>query len=299
MTTNYSKPAQAAAKPASNHVHYTTAKSILSKTSGFLAEAGFTHSLTPARNCLFGCTYCYVPTMRLQGGLKPDDWHHWGKFTTFKRNAATLLARQVRSEQIIYCSPLVDPYQPSEMSERSMRSILQVLIEKPPRVFVLQTRGPLILRDRDLLLALTQRTIVRISFSITTNRDAVRQRYEPFCASITKRLHTVRSLVAAGLDVYATLAPLLPCDPEDLAKEILQVTTGDIIGDPLHVRAVKKYGATTADAGWQVSHQHGYSDWHDPTRQSEIVKRIGQVVEAAGRQFYIGTRGFGCLAITS
>ena len=54
------------------------ARSILSPVSGFLAEAGFTHSLTPARNCTFGCSYCYVPTMRVQAGLRADDWNHWG-----------------------------------------------------------------------------------------------------------------------------------------------------------------------------------------------------------------------------
>ena len=94
----------------------TEAKSILSATTGFIAEAGFTHSLTPARNCTFGCTYCYVPTMGIYGGLKPDDWRHWGHFTTFKTNAPELLRRQLRADQVIYCSPLVDPYQPAEES---------------------------------------------------------------------------------------------------------------------------------------------------------------------------------------
>ena len=90
------------------------ASSILSPTTGFIAEAGFTHSLTPARNCTFACTYCYVPTMRIYGGLKPEDWRHWGQFTTFKTNAPELLRRQLRRAQVIYCSPLVDPYQPAE-----------------------------------------------------------------------------------------------------------------------------------------------------------------------------------------
>jgi DNA repair photolyase len=54
-------------------IRSTLAKSILTKTSGFIAEAGFTHSLSPARNCTFGCTYCYVPTMGVYGGLKPED----------------------------------------------------------------------------------------------------------------------------------------------------------------------------------------------------------------------------------
>ena len=50
----------------------TEAKTLLTPVSGFLREAGFTHSLTPARNCTYGCTYCYVPTMRVQAGLKTD-----------------------------------------------------------------------------------------------------------------------------------------------------------------------------------------------------------------------------------
>ena len=95
--------------PAKSIRHYE-AKSILSKTSGFIAQAGFTHSLSPARNCTFGCIYCYVPTMRMKGGLRPEDWQRWGQFTTFKTNAGPLLARSLRPNQVIYCSPLVDPY---------------------------------------------------------------------------------------------------------------------------------------------------------------------------------------------
>ena len=75
---------------------FTDASTILSRTSGFIAQAGFTHSLTPARNCTLGCSYCYVPTMRIQGGLRPEDWQRWGKFTTFKQNAAALLINELR-----------------------------------------------------------------------------------------------------------------------------------------------------------------------------------------------------------
>src|SRR5882762_11202439 len=78
------------------------ARSILTATCGFIAEAGFTHSLSPARNCTFGCTYCYVPTMRIFGGLKPADWQHWGSSTTFKTNAPELLGKSLRADQIIY-----------------------------------------------------------------------------------------------------------------------------------------------------------------------------------------------------
>ena len=153
-------------------------------TSGFIAEAGFTHSLTPARNCTFGCTYCYVPTLGIYGGLKPEDWRRWGQFTTFKTNAAELLRRELRPRQIIYCSPLVDPYQPAEAEQQMMPRILDALIDSPPRVFVLQTRGPLILRDLDRLRRLAARTTVRVSFSITTNREEILRLYEPHCRGV-------------------------------------------------------------------------------------------------------------------
>src|ERR1700738_2966385 len=120
----------------------TESRSILSPTTGFIREAGFTHSLTPARNCTFGCLYCYVPTMRIYGELQPNDWTHWGQFTTFKQNAPELLRRSLRSDQSIYCSPLVDPYQPAEATTALMPRILDELIARPPRVFTFQTRGP-------------------------------------------------------------------------------------------------------------------------------------------------------------
>src|SRR5208282_1213751 len=240
------------------------ARTILSKTSGFIAEAGFTHSLTPARNCTFGCTYCYVPTMRVQGGLHPEDWRRWGQFTTVKSNAAELLRRELREGQRIYCSPLVDPYQPAEVEARLMPRILDSLIEAPPRVFALQTRGPLVLRDIAQLRELAKLTTLRVSFSITTNREDVRKLYEPLCAPIQERLTTIRTLRDAGIETYATLAPLLPCDPEELARVAIEASGRDLIGDPLHVRAVKPRGATTREAAARVSEARGYEAWHEP-----------------------------------
>ena len=52
--------------------------------------------------------------MRVQAGLRQEDWQHWGERTTFKRNAAELLHQALRPDQVIYCSPLTDPYQPAE-----------------------------------------------------------------------------------------------------------------------------------------------------------------------------------------
>ena len=270
--------------------------SILSPTTGFIAQAGFTHSLTPARNCTFGCSYCYVPTMRTYGGLKPGDWQHWGEYTTFKTNAPELLRKQLAAGQRIYCSPLVDPYQPAEASERMMPRLLDAVLENPPRVFVLQTRAPLILRDLDRLCALSRRTTLRVSFSITTDREEIRQLYEPHCAPIEERLQTIRALRAAGISTFATLAPILPCDPEQLAGLAVEASRENIIGDPLHVRAVKPRGATTREAAVAISERREFSAWLDADFQSEVTKRIAAAVNRAGRRFATGPEGFGWLA---
>jgi DNA repair photolyase len=273
-----------------------TARSILSATSGFIAEAGFTHSLTPARNCTFGCTYCYVPTLGIYGGLKPEDWQHWGQFTTFKTNSAELLRRELRRSQRIYCSPLVDPYQPAEAEEQMMPRILDALSAIPPHVFVIQTRGPLILRDLDRLRELARRTTLRVSFSIPTNRDDVRRLYEPLCAPIEERMRVIRALREAGIETYATLAPLLPCDPEELGRIAIEASGRDLIGDPLHIRATKRHGATTREAAWRISEVHHSTEWLDAEFQATLVKRIDRMARNLGKTFETGPRGFARLA---
>ena len=270
--------------------------SILSPTTGFIARAGFTHSLTPARNCTFGCSYCYVPTMRIYGGLKPEDWRRWGQFTTIKTNAPDLLRKQLHGNEKIYCSPVVDPYQPVEEQIQMMPRLLDAMLERPPRVFVIQTRGPLIVRDLARLQRLAERTKLRVSFSITTNREDIRKLYEPRCASADSRLAAMRQLRAAGIATFATLAPILPCDPDELAALALEATDRDIIGDPLHVRSVKPHGATTREAALAISERKEFTAWLDPAFQAEVTARIHAAVKRAGRNFATGTEGFRWLA---
>jgi DNA repair photolyase len=272
------------------------AKSILSPTSGFIAAAGFTHSLTPARNCTFACTYCYVPTMRVHGGLKRDDWERWGQFTTAKTNAPELLSRELRSDQIVYCSPLVDPYQPAEAELQLMPRILDTLSAIPPKIFVIQTRGPLILRDLEKLKDLSARCRLRVSFSLTTDREDVRRLFEPHCVTFEERLQVIAQLNAGGIETYSTLAPLLPCNLETLAERAMEAAGRDLIGDPLHVRRVKAHGATTRDAAYKIAELHGFMSWFEPEFQNEATARIRAIAERAGRRFATGVEGFSWLA---
>jgi DNA repair photolyase len=235
--------------------------------------------------------------MGVYGGLKPEDWTHWGQWTTLKVNAAERTLREMRPDRIVYCSPLVDPYQPAESVKPLMPDILRAVIAAPPRVFVIQTRGPLILRDLELLCRAAEVTILRISFSITTNRDEVRRRYEPHCESNQERLRVIRKLRASGLEVYATLAPLLPCDPEQLAVLALAAAERDLIGDPLHDRRSKPHGATTRASACLIAEHHGETEWFEPEFQESIVARIRAAAQTHGRQFVVGPKGFSKLTV--
>lgn len=274
------------------------ARTILSPVSGFLKEAGFTHSLTPSRNCTFGCSYCYVPTMRVQAGLRPDDWKHWGQWSTFKKNAGELFARELRGTEIIYCSPLTDPYQPAEETAGLMRSILTAIVvaPRPPEVFVIQTRGPLILRDLELLQKAAMRTRLRVSFSVTTDREDVRRIFEPHCAPIPDRWQTIRALRQAGIPVTATLAPILPCNPGDLLEQAMVETSGPVVADPFHVRVTKRSGATTREPAQEICRRFGWNEWLDPAFHSQLLTAMQEQAARSDREFAWGPRGFGLLA---
>lgn len=234
--------------------------------------------------------------MRVQAGLRAEDWSHWGQRTTFKTNAAELLRRSLRPHQAIYCSPLTDPYQPAEADRRLMPGVLEAVAAHPPAVFVIQTRGPLIFRDIDLLRAAAARTRLRVSFSITTDRDDVRRIFEPHCAPIEERWKTIAALRVAGIEVFVTLAPILPCNPEAFIEGAIKLSAGPVIADPLHVRSVKKSGATTRDAGIAICRRYGWTEWLDPAFQQSVLDRMRAVAEASGRQFGHGPKGFGLLA---
>jgi DNA repair photolyase len=276
-------------------IQESNARRILSPVSGYLAEAGFTHSLTPARNCTYGCSYCYVPTMRVQAGLKPDDWRHWGEFTTYKSNAPALLAKELRNDQVIYCSPLTDPYQPAEMTAEMMPHLLEQVYIHPPRTFVIQTRSPNILRDTHLLQAVAEHTDLRISFSITTDDDRIRKIFEPRCDSIPDRVRTVEELRNAGLNVYVTLAPMLPCEPKAMAALVATLTPNPVIGDPLHIRETKPRGATTRDAAFKILDHYQQPQWAEREFQQHLTQVLDDEIRAAGGTLICGPKGFSCL----
>jgi DNA repair photolyase len=228
--------------------------------------------------------------MRIQAGLKREDWEHWGRHTTFKQNAAQLLIKQLRQDQKIYCSPLTDAYQPAEQSALVMPEILSALLLRPPSCLVIQTRSPLILRDLPLLSR--GKNFIRVSFSLTTADEQVRRWYEPNCATTPERLETIQALRKAGLAVFATLAPLLPGDAHQLLDWAMQATDLPVILDPLHTRQNKPQGATTKAAAEQIARVHKHEPWFQSEFQRNLVAQLIDHATTKGRIAAAGIEGF-------
>ncbi len=93
----------------------------------------------------------------------------WGKWFAAKVNAVQVARAQAAkvAGQAVYISSVTDPYLPAERSLRLTRGILEILIERQPRLLV-QTRGPLVTRDLDVL---RQFRDVRVNMSIPTDSE--------------------------------------------------------------------------------------------------------------------------------
>jgi DNA repair photolyase len=102
-----------------------------------------------------------------------------------------------------------DPYQPAEGRFRLTRACLEEL-GKAWTPFSIITRGPLVVRDVDVLLEAARRVEVSVTFSLPTIEDEVWRTTEPGTAPPRSRLEAVRRLAEAGIDVGVGLAPILP-----------------------------------------------------------------------------------------
>src|SRR5262245_22508241 len=185
------------------------AKSIFSEGTGYAKRAGFDYSCNPYTGCSYGCSYCY--SMFLPSNRRPKE--DWGKWFQAKVNAVELARREApkMAGKAIYISTVTDPYMPVEGSLCLTRGILAALLPYQPRVLI-QTRGPLVLRDIDVLSAFRA---VRVNMSIPTDSEAVRQAFEPKAPPLERRWRAIAETRAAGIAVGICVTPMLPLeDPE-------------------------------------------------------------------------------------
>jgi DNA repair photolyase len=102
------------------------------------------------------------------------------------------------------------------------RSCLEVL-GRARSPFGIITRGPLIVRDIDVLQEASRRTEVSVTFSVPTLDPDVWRTTEPGTAPPRQRLRALSALVEAGIKASVGMAPILPGlsdSPEQLAEVV-------------------------------------------------------------------------------
>ncbi|MBA3787749.1 MAG: radical SAM protein [Actinobacteria bacterium] len=184
----------------------------------------FEWSLNPYMGCAHRCTFCYVRAFELRAERPSDD--RYGRSIRVKTNVAQVLARELarpswRGEGIAI-GAATDPYQPCEGRYRLTRACLEVLAAASNQ-FSLITRGPMIVRDLDVLQTASARAEVSIMFSVPTLDDEVWRTTEPGTAPPRQRLKALEELVAGGVKASVGMAPILPGlsdRPEQLAAVV-------------------------------------------------------------------------------
>ncbi len=203
----------------------------------------FKWSLNPYMGCVHRCTFCYVRAFEQRADRPSDD--RYGRSIRVKTNVADVLARELArkswARDDVAVGTATDPYQPAEGRFRLTRACLRELA-KAWTPFSIITRGPLIVRDIDVLAEAAARVDVSVTVSLPTIDEDVWRTTEPGTAPPRSRLEAVRRLAEAGVDVGVGLAPVLPGlsdAPEQLAAVVRAARAAGARGvwaAPVHLR---------------------------------------------------------------
>ena len=172
---------------------------------------GFSWSLNPYTGCEHRCAFCYVRAFELRADRPSDD--RYGRTVRIKTNVAAVLrselSRRSWRKETVVIGAATDPYQPAEGRYQLTRGCLKVLARHANPAGLI-TRGPMIVRDIDVMSDLSKRASFSVTFSVPTVDDEVWRRTEPGTAHPRQRLQALSRLVAAGIKASVGMAPILP-----------------------------------------------------------------------------------------
>jgi DNA repair photolyase len=259
-------------------IYYKNASSLLTVPNGFMGA--YDYSLNPYSGCAFGCSYCYAAFFARDNEGKEN----WGYWVNVKENALQLLQKFRKKPLIdksIYISSVTDPYQPVEKRLELTRQILMELFNYHKPRIVIQTRSPLVARDIDILKKFD---VLQVNMTITTDSEAVRKVFEPFCPSNTLRLQAIKQVCDAGVKACITMTPLLPIDNiNDFATSLKRTGVDKFIVQPFH-QDRGKFTAGTREKAMDLFRQYNWND--------EKYKEIERVLKNFFPEIGIGKDGF-------
>lgn len=265
-------------------------------TSGFLKRAGYQFAISGYAGCGFcGATYCYARGMLAGQEISSDDGivAQWGRWVKPKIGAGEAI-RNMRSSmtgKAAYMSAATDPYASQEKEYGITREILEAIADRHPgTILVIQTRGPLVTRDIDLLQELNHSGVAQVNITISTDNEERKKAFEPISPSLAQRWKAVDALVAAGIPTAVTVTPYLG---------VLDQTTflERLTGSGLVKVVFQEFHAPASDSRLSAS---TFPEAHEVLRTLRLSERglasemqaFGQKVEKAGMNVGWGDVGF-------
>ena len=171
----------------------------------------FAWTLNPYRGCTHGCHYCFARRYQTQFELGPGD--EFSSLIFVKVNFADVLRRELDkptwTREQVALGTATDPYQPIEGHYKLTRRSLEALIAGRTPVGIV-TKGPMIVRDADLLAELSRVAACTVYLSVPTVDEDAWRALEPGTAHPLQRLRAVRLLRDAGVNAGVLMAPVVP-----------------------------------------------------------------------------------------
>ncbi|MGA2413276.1 MAG: radical SAM protein [Candidatus Sulfotelmatobacter sp.] len=195
-----------------HQVEYFTlpAKSLLNRCA---SQRGlpFTWTINPYRGCEFGCKYCYA--RYTHEFMEMRDGAEFEQKIYVKQHTADLLRqelRKVKKGEALALGTATDPYQPAERRYEITRGILEEFARHRGFELGIVTKSNLIVRDAEILRAVSQHNQLSIHMTITTLDIELARILEPRAPRPDLRMEAVRQLANAGLTVGVSCSPVLP-----------------------------------------------------------------------------------------
>ncbi len=171
----------------------------------------FRWALNPYRGCTHACEYCYA--RKYQRHLELGAGDEFSSVIFVKTNLPEVLSREVTrrtwAHETVAVGTATDPYQPIEGHYKiTRRSIETLTASRTP--FGITTKGPMVVRDIDVLVNATRHAGCQVFMSVPSVDDTAWSKLEPGTASPAQRLRAVRQLRDAGIEAGVLMMPLVP-----------------------------------------------------------------------------------------
>lgn len=171
----------------------------------------FNWTLNAYRGCTHACHYCFARRYQTQFELGPGD--HFSSIILVKTNIVGVLERELdhpkwQREQVAI-GTATDPYQPIEGHYKLTRGCLEALLAGRTPIGLV-TKGPMVVRDRDVLAELGRTVACTVCVSVPTVDEEAWRVLEPGTAPPLQRLRAVRQLRDAGIHAGVLMMPVVP-----------------------------------------------------------------------------------------